>query len=519
MRALRELTLLLLLSQPTGAVTAADWQPYGPAAFDQAEKQDKLILLDLVAVWCHWCHVMESTTYRDAGVLEALSEHYVAVQADHDARPDLAERYRDYGWPATIVLTPDGRELVKRAGYIAPDEMAGLLRRTASIDRSEQHKPTRAAQTSAVSAALSPALRDALQQRHLDADDPASGGLRLMQKFLDADSIEWDLHLAANGDADAAQRARRHLDAALQLIDAEFGGAYQYSTHGDWAHPHYEKIMATQAAYLRAYSLAYHQFGDPRYRLAAEMVANWLNDFMRADNGGLFTSQDADLEQGSKAHDYFELPRDQRLARGLPRIDKSQYADANGKAIEGLVTLYQVTGQDKHLRLATRALEWVLRNRRRADGGFSHGADDKAGPYLSDNLYMGRAMLAVYEVSGQSVWLKQAVLAADIIDREFRHAPGGLLSAADNGTPIKPTPQLDQNIHAARFMYALASHTGEDRQRALADHVMRYLATPEVAVSRLTDAGILLADRDRIRNSKSNYSLTLIPRNKKGDQA
>ena len=127
--------LAAMLLTASGVVAAQqqspEWQAYSPAAFEQAASQDRLILLDLIAVWCHWCHVMEATTYADRSVIDQIERHYVAVQADHDARPDLAERYRDYGWPATIILTADGRELVKRAGYIAPDKMAMLLQRVA----------------------------------------------------------------------------------------------------------------------------------------------------------------------------------------------------------------------------------------------------------------------------------------------------------------------------------------------------------------------------------------------------
>lgn len=508
------LTLLLLgcamVAHAQRLPDGPDWQPYGPEVFSDAASQQRLILLDLVAVWCHWCHVMEQTSYRDARVLAQLAQHYIAVKADHDARPDLAERYREYGWPATIILTPDGNELVKRAGYIAPDEMAALLARTA-VDLRHSEPTLSTARIITGPAYLSDALRSTLQQRHLDAFDAAEGGLALNQKFLDVDAVEWDLHLAARGDLEAAARARRFLDAALALVDPVFGGAYQYSTHGDWAHPHYEKIMRTQAAYLRAYSLGYRHFGDPRYRQGAEHVVAWLRDFMRAPNGAFYTSQDADLEQGTKAHDYFALDRQQRLARGLPRIDRNQYADVNGQVIEGLVTLYRVTGEKAHLGLAVPALDWTLRNRRADGGGFEHGAGDTAGPYLADSLYMGRALLALYEASRQRAWLHEAAAAADFIDRWFRQPGGGLVSAADNGTPVKPVPQMDQNIHAARFLYALSAQTGDVRHAALADHTLRYLATPGIATSRLTDAGILLADTERRIVSTGRLSLGLTP--------
>lgn len=498
------------LAADQSAPAGPDWQPYGTAAFDRAASENKLILLDLVAVWCHWCHVMEATTYRDPAVHEQLKRHYVAIQADHDARPDLAERYRDFGWPATIVVRADGTELIKRAGYIAPDEMAALLRRTAASADNATLTTTGDARDlrTAATAELGDALRRVLQQRHVAADDPQHGGLDQGQKFLDADAVEWDLLLTQQGDALAARRARRHLDAAMALIDPAFGGAYQYSTHGDWAHPHYEKIMRTQLAYLRSYSLGYRYFDDARYLQAATRIADWLRDFMQADNGGFHPSQDADLEQGSKAHDYFALGRAQRLQLGEPRIDPNQYADSNGMAIEGLVTLFLASGDKRHLATAVSALDWVLRNRRTGEGGYRHGAADEPTAYLADTLYMGRALLALYEASGQRVWLQQATAAAAFIGRTFRRPGGGVLAAADSGTPLKPVAQLDQNIHTARFLYALAAHSDDPAHSRLGDHVMRYLATPTHATSRLTDAGILLADRERVEHKNSKHSLT-----------
>ena len=42
-----------------------DWQPWGEAAFARAQAEDKPILLDIGAVWCHWCHVMDGESYED----------------------------------------------------------------------------------------------------------------------------------------------------------------------------------------------------------------------------------------------------------------------------------------------------------------------------------------------------------------------------------------------------------------------------------------------------------------------
>ena len=81
---------------------------------------DKFVLLDLEAVWCHWCHVMDETTYRDPAVMALLDSNYIAVKVDQDSRPDLANRYENYGWPATVVFGPDGGEIVKRRWLYQP---------------------------------------------------------------------------------------------------------------------------------------------------------------------------------------------------------------------------------------------------------------------------------------------------------------------------------------------------------------------------------------------------------------
>src|SRR5277367_2429941 len=104
------------------------WQPWSDGVFDQAKREHKFVLLDLEAIWCHWCHVMAETTYKDPQVVSLMQSKYIAVRVDQDSRPDLSNRYEDYGWPATVVFAADGSEIVKRQGYIEPQNMANLLR-------------------------------------------------------------------------------------------------------------------------------------------------------------------------------------------------------------------------------------------------------------------------------------------------------------------------------------------------------------------------------------------------------
>ena len=108
-------------------VERIEWREWSDEIFAQAEKEHRFVLLDLGAVWCHWCHVMEEITYRDPKVIALIKQRYIAVRVDQDARPDLSNRYENYGWPATVVFNSDGSEIVKRRGYIAPKPMASML--------------------------------------------------------------------------------------------------------------------------------------------------------------------------------------------------------------------------------------------------------------------------------------------------------------------------------------------------------------------------------------------------------
>src|SRR6185295_14070344 len=101
------LLLLLGACRTAESPRAIRWEPWSEEVFARARREKRLVLLDLEAVWCHWCHVMEETTYRDPEVVRLVEERCIAVKVDQDSRPDLSNRYEDYGWPATILFRWD----------------------------------------------------------------------------------------------------------------------------------------------------------------------------------------------------------------------------------------------------------------------------------------------------------------------------------------------------------------------------------------------------------------------------
>ncbi len=285
------------------------WQPWSADIFARAKAENRFVILDLEAVWCHWCHVMEETTYRDPKVVALLKDKYLTVRVDQDANPDLSSRYGDWGWPATIIFAADGTELAKRRGYIAPEAMASLLEAViadptpgpsvvAEDDVTPSHTPL-----------LSKEQRADLAARSRESYDTEHGGWGEVHKFIDADSMDWELALIEKGDKDALKRARQTFDAALNLIDREAGGLYQYSDELDWKSPHYEKIMSYQANGLRQYAAAHQLLNEPRYLAAARDIARYLLGVLKSPEGAFYTSQDADLDAKTPGKTYYAHDR------------------------------------------------------------------------------------------------------------------------------------------------------------------------------------------------------------------
>ncbi|MBI3828430.1 MAG: thioredoxin domain-containing protein, partial [Planctomycetes bacterium] len=473
------------------------WEKWSDEAFARAKKEKRLVILDLEAVWCHWCHVMNEVTYADHKVAALIRDHYVALRVDQDSRPDLSNRYEDYGWPATIIFDADGKEIVKRSAYIPPKPMAKLLQ--ACVDDptpgpSVQPEPELAF---AKDAALPDALRKELRTLHLERYDRDQKGWGSSHKYLDPDSVEFSLVQAARGDAGAEKMARETLAAQLALVDPVWGGVYQYSTGGRWDEPHFEKIMSFQADDLRVYALAYEQFGDEAYVKAARAIRRYLKDFLTSPEGAFYVSQDADLVPGEHSGGYFKLDDAGRRKLGVPRVDTHVYARENGWAIQGLTAFYAATGETAALEEAVRAAEWIAAHRALPDGGFRHDEKDAAGPYLGDTLAMGRAFLSLYGITGERRWLTRAEDAAAFIAKNFKSTAGFATAQAQPGEPagLAPHPQRDENVALARFANLLHQYTGKPEHRALAAHAFRYLTAPEVA-RRFPTASALLAEEE-----------------------
>lgn len=504
---LLRLACLLLFSGPlvaeesTPAHPAISWQPWSDDIFAQAKREHKFVLLDLQAVWCHWCHVMDVTTYSDPRVAALIRSRYIAVRVDQDSRPDLASRYQDYGWPATVVFNGDGGEIVKRQGYLPPEQMASMLQ--AIIDDPTPGPSVLNAKPLNLGKGTSAADSDSLEQQLWKGYDTKLGSWGTVQKFLDWNNVEYCLVAARAGDERAANAARRTLQAQLKLVDPVWDGVDQYSAEGDWDHPHFEKIMQFQAENMRIYAEAFAQWKDPVYRQTAEGIARYVHNFLTSPEGAFYTSQDADLVPGVHSADYFAQDDAGRRKLGVPRIDQHIYSRENGWCIEALATLSAITGNQDARNEALRAANWIIANRSLPGGGFQHG-DAANGPVsLGDTLAMGRAFLKLYQLTSDRAWLTRATQAASFIDAHFTYRDHGQVIgyASVQSTPgerFAPLPDFDENVSLARFANLLTNYTGKPEEHTIAENSLRFAAAPDVAQSRLSSVGGLLLAQEEI---------------------
>lgn len=455
------------------------WVAWEPASFEQAAQGDKIILIDVVASWCHWCHVMDEETYADPEIAALLAEHFVTIRVDSDARPDVAERYRAWGWPATAILTPDAQPVLALRGYRNRDVFEALLRELIA-DRdagtlAERAQPVE--EPRPVDGALGPVLAAATAQ--LDGFyDESMGAWGTPQKYPFPAPLEHALVRArVHGEPQWLERAALTLRNEQGIIDPVWGGVYQYSLRGDWDHPHYEKIAAIQAGAIENYAMLARATGDDRWLEPAQKVASYMLEMMRTPEGGFSSSQDADLRREGRPTvlgiEYYALADAERRALGLPRIDQNVYADLNGMMIRALVELYAATGNPEHLAAATGTAEQLLRTHRTDDGAFLHGADDDPSGlyYLRDQAAMGWAFVAMYRASGEPRWLEAAgrvgaFMQARLEDREH----GGFYAHSEDPAAVgvfatrrKP---VEENGLAASFLIELHRYTDGDGRTA-----------------------------------------------------
>ena len=299
-----------------------DWHEWGEDAFAKARAANKPVLLDIGAVWCHWCHVIDRESYENPEIAAIINELYIPVKVDRDERPDVDARYQSAisaisgqgGWPLTAFLTPDGKPFFGGTYFPPEDAMGrpGFKRILAAIaDAFEKRRADVDQSAHAIEQAVSKAeifqgahgkfdarVVDTVVDAAVKRFDARHGGFGDAPKFPHSSAIDLLLERQKWPGGDELRTiVEKTLDgmAAGGFADQIGGGFHRYSVDERWCVPHFEKMSYDNSELLRNYLHGYQSFGLPHYKHVAEDLIAWVGEVLSDPaRGGFYASQDAD---------------------------------------------------------------------------------------------------------------------------------------------------------------------------------------------------------------------------------
>ena len=392
-----------------------DWQPWSAEAFERARSADKPVLLAISAVWCHWCHVMDETTYSSQPVIDLVNREFIPVRVDNDVRPDINQRYNMGGWPTTAFLTPQG-DVLTGGTYLPPDQMADALSRVAGYYRTRKPEIVaavldgrkRAGSAVAASAgSLDRGLVDRVLGSVENAYDEQYGGFGVAPKFPQTDAIALLAEQSIlKGEPRLMEMARHTLEqmAGGGTYDHVEGGFFRYSTTQDWSVPHFEKMLEDHGGLVSALALT-GQTG------IVEDVTRYLDTVLRDPETGLYAgSQDADEE-------YYATDAEGRNRLTAPYVDRRVYASWNcGLAIAYLDADARL-GMPSLRSSAARLLEPLFADMYMPGGGMGHTAGQ--GGQLGDQVWGLLASVRAAAAGLGAEWHIRSLALADHIEATY----------------------------------------------------------------------------------------------------
>jgi uncharacterized protein YyaL (SSP411 family) len=438
-----------------------NWHQWSAGAFELARRTGRPILLSISAVWCHWCHVMDETTYSHPGVIDLINRQYVPIRVDNDVRPDINQRYNMGGWPTTAFLTPSG-DILTGATYMPPDQMADALARVAAYYHANQTEIASKALEARKRAGMGVARSagdldgtsvDSILEAVTAAYDPEYGGFGNAPKFPQTDALLLLLEQAQLRDDPAlGQMAANTLErmSGGGTYDHVEGGFFRYSTTQDWSVPHFEKMLEDHAGLVDALALA----GMTR---ALDTTTGYLDKVLCDPTSGLYAgSQDADEE-------YYSMDAGERAQRPSPHVDRRVYTSWNAAlAISYLDAALRLERPELRDR-AGRLLERLFHDAYRQGEGMTHA--DGVGGQLADQVWSLWAAVRAHQHGLGERWMPAALdLAAHLDERYGDPELGGYLDRAGGddlgrlGDRIKP---LVENSVAAMALIELDILLGE----------------------------------------------------------
>ncbi len=489
------------------------WMEWGDDAFERAASTNRPILLGISAVWCHWCHVMDETTYSDQRVIDVIRERYVPIRVDNDQRPDVNARYNMGGWPTTAILSPKG-DILTGGTYMAPDDFVHVLEHIAQLWASDREdleqrinadKQTRS--QAHPSGDIDPDAPAGIASAIVDGYDEKFAGFGDAPKFPQTDALRY-LLLLYRRDRAAGKTDERLYDILARtalamgrggMYDHVEGGFFRYSTTRDWSIPHFEKMAEDHAGLVRFYADLYRVSGNPQFAQTLRSALRWLRGVLRNPDSALFGgSQDADEE-------YFSLALESRQKRTAPYVDRTVYTNWNADLASALIAASIALDDNTLLDEARATVDALCSEMIASDGLAMHfrtpGGAPQVNALLTDQVALLDALLSVHAATGVPDYLDRARTLADATITHLRRNDGAFVDN-DDASPLGnvriPYAPLDENANLADALLRLGAILHEERYTDLAratlesfgsgwQHAGTFAATYGAAILRLLE--------------------------------
>ncbi|MDX2593991.1 MULTISPECIES: thioredoxin domain-containing protein [Streptomyces] len=490
-----------------------DWWPWSAAAFDEARKANKPVLLSVGYSSCHWCHVMAHESFEDEATAASMNEHFVSVKVDREERPDVDAVYMEAvqaatgqgGWPMTVFLTPDA-EPFYFGTYFPPEPRHGMPSFRQVLEGVRHAWDERRDEVGEVAGKI---VRD-LAQREIAFQtaqvpgeqetaqallgltreyDQQRGGFGGAPKFPPSMVLEFLLrHHARTGAEGALQMAADTCERMARggIYDQLGGGFARYSVDRDWIVPHFEKMLYDNALLCRVYAHLWRATGSDLARRVALETADFLVRELRTGEGGFASALDADSDDGEGRHveGAYYVWTPEELRRVLGEEDAELAVRYFGVTEEGtfehgqsVLQLPQTEGVFDGGRIES-VKERLLAARAERP---APGRDDKVVA-----AWNGLAVAALAETGayfGRPDLVDAAVAAADLLVRVHLDDHARLARTSRDGRVGPNAGVLEDYADVAEGFLALASVTGEgvwlDFAGLLLDQVTTRFADPE----------------------------------------
>ena len=295
------------------------WVPWSEDAFEQAKRQNKLVLISIGYSACHWCHVMAHECFEDQEVADLMNAHFINIKVDREERPDVDQVYMSAvqlmtqrgGWPLNCITLPDGRPIYGGT-YFPKEQWIHILKSLVSTFQNDLEKVEEYAAKLHEGLSLNeliaiPQVESNLQSEKLlelvarwnKQFDWIEGGMSRAPKFPMPNNYAYLLaHSRFFKDEKLQEYVRLTLDkmAFGGIYDQIGGGFTRYSVDMIWKVPHFEKMLYDNAQLMELYALAFDAFQEESYKQIVLEIFSWLQREMKDDSGAYYSALDADSE-------------------------------------------------------------------------------------------------------------------------------------------------------------------------------------------------------------------------------